>query len=332
MKALVINQFGGPDAFQCLERPKPDLKAGHVLIQVRASSVNPIDAKLRSGARPAITPSFPAILHGDVSGVVSEIADDVEGFKPGDEVFGCIGGVGGDMGCLGEFALADARLIAKKPTNLTFEQSAALPLVTITAYRTLFDRIKVEPGMKILVQAACGGVGHIAIQLAKKAGAYVHGTASSEAKCQTALELGADVCINYKSCSVNELLEKHTDNKGYDVVFDTVGGSCLDESFILAKNGGVVASIATTSTHDLTPLHMKGLTLHVELMLLPLLTGTGRSRFGEILRQAKSLCENGHLSPLVDPEKFTFTKISDAHRKLESGTHMGKIVLSNDLI
>jgi NADPH2:quinone reductase len=253
----------------------------------------------------------------------------VEGFTEGDEVYGCIGGFKDLPGVLADYALADARLLARKPTNLSMIEAAALPLVTITAWNALTDRAKVSEGQRVLVHAAAGGVGHVALQLAKAAGAEVHVTASSEEKIALGKELGADVGINYKEATVEEYVAAHTNGEGYDVVFDTVGTTRLDDSFQAAKIGGTVVSIAARSTHDLTHVHVRALTLHVVFMLLPLARNIGREHHGAILRQATQLVEAGKLRPHLHTEVFPFERVGDAHALLESGGTLGKIVLLN---
>lgn len=328
MKAIILHAHGGPELFRIEDRPKPEIKPGHVLIRVAASSVNPVDFKIRQGLIP-IGPELPGILHGDMSGTVEEIGEGVEGFTEGDEVYGCIGGFKDLPGVLADYALADARLLARKPTNLSMIEAAALPLVTITAWNALMDRAKVSEGQRVLVHAAAGGVGHIALQIAKAAGAEVHVTASSEEKIALGRELGADVGINYKETTVEEYVAAHTNGEGYDVVFDTVGTTRLDDSFQAAKIGGTVVSIAARSTHDLTHVHVRALTLHVVFMLLPLARNIGREHHGAILRQATQLVEAGKLRPHLHTEVFPFERVGDAHALLESGGTFGKIVLSN---
>jgi NADPH2:quinone reductase len=328
MKAIILHAHGGPELFRIEDRPKPEIKPGHVLIRVAASSVNPVDFKIRQGLIP-IGPELPGILHGDMSGTVEEVGEGVEGFTEGDEVYGCIGGFKDLPGVLADYALADARLLARKPTNLSMIEAAALPLVTITAWNALMDRAQVSEGQRVLVHAAAGGVGHIALQIAKAAGAEVHVTASSEEKIALGRELGADVGINYKEATVEEYIADHTNGEGYDVVFDTVGTTRLDDSFQAAKIGGTVVSIAARSTHDLTHVHVRALTLHVVFMLLPLARNIGREHHGAILRQATQLVEAGKLRPHLHTEVFPFERVGDAHALLESGGTFGKIVLSN---
>ena len=314
LKAQVIHSFGDPSAFQLEEVDQPKVIPGHVIIKVLATSVNPIDTKVRSGAVPAVSPAFPAILQGDVAGVITEIGEAVTEFKPGDEVYGCAGGFKGMGGALAEYMVADTRLIANKPKNISMEEAAAIPLVAITAWEALFDRANLSSGDGILIHGATGGVGHIAIQLAKWAGAKVYTTASTHEKLQIAKELGADVAINYKETSVKEYVEKYTNGNGFDYIFDTVGGSNLDRSFEAAALHGTVVGIAARSTHDLTPLHSKGLSFHVVFMLLHMLNEELRKRNGDILKKITAIIEEGKLRPLIDKKQFTFDDISAAHQ------------------
>ncbi|MGG0848368.1 zinc-dependent alcohol dehydrogenase family protein [Peribacillus simplex] len=329
MKSQIIQSFGKPSVFQYKEISKPELKPGHVLIQVKATSVNPIDTKVRAGAVPAVAPEFPAVLHGDVAGLVSAVGEGVTEFNIGDEVFGCAGGFKGTGGALAEFMLADVDLLAHKPKNLTMEEAAALPLVAITAWEALFNRARLTPGQDILIHAATGGVGHIAIQLAKWRGATVYTTASSQEKLEIGTRLGADVTINYREESVHDYVQKYTDGKGFDVVFDTVGGENLDRSFEAAAVHGTIIAIAARSTHDLSPVHSKGLSLHVTFMLLKILNKDLHKHYGEILKKVARVVEEGKLRPLLDSNIFTFDEVSKAHEYMESGNAIGKIVLKN---
>lgn len=329
MKAQIIHSFGDSSVFQLEEVSKPKLLPGHVLIDVKATSVNPIDTKMRSGAVSAVAPEFPAILHGDVAGIVIEVGEGVSKFKASDEVYGCAGGFKETGGALAEFMLADTRLIAHKPNNITMEEAAALPLVAITAWESLFDRANIKPGQNVLIHGATGGVGHVAIQLAKWAGAKVFTTASQQSKIEIAHRLGADVAINYKEESVQEYVQKHTNGNGFEVIFDTVGGKNLDNSFEAAAINGTVVTIAARSTHDLSPLHAKGLSLHVTFMALKILHTDKRDACGEILNKLTQIVEEGKLRPLLDSKTFTFDEIAQAHEYLESNKAIGKIVLKN---
>lgn len=330
LKAQVIQSFGNPSVFQLKEIAKPELKPGHVLIQVKATSVNPIDTKVRSGAVPAVAPPFPAVLHGDVAGVIVEVGEGVTDFQIGDEVFGCAGGFKEMSGALAEFMLADADLLAHKPKNITMEEAAALPLVAITAWEALFNRARLTAEHNILIHGAAGGVGHIAIQLAKWAGATVYTTASTQEKLEIGKQLGADTTINYREESVADYIQKYTDGKGFDIVFDTVGGENLDRSFEAAALHGTVTAIAARSTHDLSPLHSKGLSLHITFMLLKILDKNMHKQHGEIVKKIANLVEEEKIRPLVDSNIFSFDEVAQAHEYLESGKAIGKIVLRNN--
>jgi NADPH2:quinone reductase len=330
MKAQVIKKFGDPSVFELADVEKPEVRPGHVLIEVKATSVNPIDTKVRGGDVPAVAPEFPAVLHGDVAGVVAEVGEGVTDFKAGDEVYGCAGGFKGTGGALAEYMLADAQLLAPKPKNISMAEAAALPLVTITAWESLFNRAHVQKGQTILVHAAAGGVGHVAIQLAKLADAKVFTTASSEEKLSVGKRLGADVAINYREQSVEEYVKEHTDGRGFDIVFDTVGGENLDRSLQAAAPYGTVLAIAARSTHDLSPLHAKALSLHITFMLLKIINKDQRKDHGQILREVTKLVEEGKLQPLVDPHSFTFDEVAEAHALLELNQAVGKIVLTNE--
>ena len=327
MKAIVITEFGGPEVFQAMEVKQPNPGKGEVLIQVEASSVNPVDTKIRSGVLAGISPPFPAILHGDVSGVIVAAGEGVNGFAEGDQVYACPGGFKHLQGALAEYILADVDLVAKRPRSLSSLQAAALPLAGITAWDALFDRGGVTEGMKVLVHAGCGGVGHIGMQLAKAVGAEVTTTVSSQEKAIIAKELGADHVVLYKEQSVADYISECTGGSGFDVVFDTVGGENLQNSFQAIRMNGMVVSIAARSEQDLTPLHTMGGTLSVTFMLLPLVTGQGRARHGEILHMLTDLVEAGKVRPLLDPEVFKISNVGAAHAKLESGQALGKISL-----
>nr|WP_295970771.1 zinc-dependent alcohol dehydrogenase family protein [uncultured Bacillus sp.] len=329
MKAQVIRTFGGPFVFQLEDIPIPEVKPGYVLIQVKATSVNPIDTKVRGGLFPDVADEFPVVIHGDVAGVVAEVGEGVTEFKSGDEVYGCAGGYKGAGGALAEYMLADARLIAHKPKNLSMEEAAALPLVAITAYEALFDRAGIKAGDEILIHAAAGGVGHVAIQLAKWAGAKVYTTASTPEKQQIARHLGADAVINYKETSVEQYVEQYTDGKGFKYVFDTVGKENLDRSFQAASIHGTVVGVAARSTHDLSPLHAKGLTLHIVFMLLHMINKNEHQQNKDRLNHISSIVNEGKLRPLIDPKRFTFDEVSAAHQYLEENKATGKIVLLN---
>ncbi len=327
MQAQVIRQFGNPSVFELAEISKPNIIPGHVLVKLHATSVNQIDCKIRSGAVSAIAPEFPAILHGDVAGVVEAVAADVKNFTAGDEVYGCAGGLKGSGGALAEFMLVDAKLIAKKPKSLSMLESAALPLVGITAWEALFIKAHLTDKHSILIHGGVGGVGHIAIQLAKWCGAKTYSTVMKNEDFPLAKSLGADEVINAKEEDVEKYVSRLTNNKGFDIVFDTVGGQNLDKSLIAASTNGSVVTTVSRSIHDLTPMHNKALSLHVVFMLLPILTNQNRGAHGEILSAIAKIVDEGKLTPLIDSHKFTLKTAADAHALLESGKAKGKVVV-----
>jgi NADPH2:quinone reductase len=329
MKAIVFNEHGSTGNFSLVEMEKPKAIEGHVVIEVCASSLNPVDCKIRNGMLAAIGPELPGVLHGDVAGVISEVGEGVEDFQVGDEVYGCIGGFKGMPGVLCEYALADARLLSKKPISLSMKEAAVLPLIGITAWNALIDRGQLSEGKRVLVHAGTGGVGHFALQLAKAMGAEVHTTISSPVKEDLALQMGADCAINYSQITPEQYVKEFTEGMGYDLVFDTVGGICLDQSFEAAKEYGTVVSIAARANHDLSQVHVKSLSLHVVFMLLPILKNQFREKHGEILSKISNLVDNGKIKPLLHEERFSFEDVGQAHQCWEEGGVIGKISLEN---
>ena len=324
MKAMVIKTLGTSDVFQQEEKAKPTLKTGHMVVEVKATSVNPLDTMLRSSETPW-SANLPEILHGDVAGIVIEAADDVSRFSVGDEVYGCAGGIAGIDGALAEFMLVDADLMALKPTSLTMKEAAALPLVSITAWEALHNKLAVKSGDNVLIHGATGGVGHIAIQLAKYFGANV--TATSTARnMQRARTLGADNLVNVAEQSVEEYVKQYTDGIGFDAIFDTVAGENIQRSFEAARFNGAVAT--TLPIENVLQVALKSLSFHSVLMLIPMVEGINRACHGEILTKVAALVDQGLIKPLIDQSDFTIWQVADAHARLESGQAVGKITLT----
>jgi NADPH:quinone reductase len=332
MKAYRVHEFGKAAKFVKDEVDKPGAKQGHVVVEVKATSLNPVDHKLLK-SNLGINPALPGTLHMDVAGVITEVGEGVTDFKTGDEIYGCAGGLQGEAGniegALADFMLADINLIALKPKSLSFSESAALPLVTITAWEGLFDRAHIKKEDHVLVHGGTGGVGHLAIQLAKQHGARVTTTTSSEDKANIAKDLGADDIIFYRDETVADYTQRLTEGKGFDVVFDTIGGNNLDKSLEAARVSGQVISIVGQNQHDLTPMHIKGLTLHLVFMLLPMLTGRGRAHHSVILEKVAKWVDEGLIKPLIHKEKFRFDQANEAHALYASNKHIGKIILEN---
>ena len=329
MKTILLKEHGGVEGFDLAEIPHPLVQNDHVIIKVCASSINPVDCKIRGGMLASIGPDLPGVIHGDVAGIVTEVGDGVKELEVGDEVYGCIGGFKDMPGVLSEYALADPRLLAKKPANLSMREAAVLPLVGITSWNALIDRGSLTKGQRVLVHAGTGGVGHFGLQLAKAMGAEVHTTISNGQKEELAQELGADHVINYFKMSPKQYVAQFAEGTGYDLVFDTVGGTCLDHSFEAAKDYGTVVSIAARSKHDLTQVHVKSLSLHVVFMLLPILRNQYREQHGNILNKITELVENGKIKPLLHDEEFSFEEVGLAHECWESGRSIGKISIGN---
>ncbi len=326
MKVQMIRSNGGPEVFELCELERPSPGAGEVLVKVAASSVNTADLMARAmGPVVDFIPHPPAVLGMDFSGTVEAVGEGVEEFSVGDKVFGCAGGVAQHQGTLAEYLTADVQLIARKPTTLSMTQAAALPLVSITAFEALFDRMSLGSDHRVLIHGGAGGVGHVAIQLAVSAGATVYATDSGAERLATITKLGATP-IDYKTTSVEEYVAQYTDNAGFDFVFDTVGGPNLPTSFAAVKLNGHVATTVSIGTVDLTKAHLRGATLHVIYMLIPLIHGDGGKRHGEILTRVAELVDAGKLKPIVD-SVFSLESAADAHRKLESKRAVGKVVV-----
>ena len=326
MKAQIINKNGGPEVFELAEVNQPQPAQGQILVKVAASSVNTADLMARSlGPVVDFIPTPPAILGMDFAGTVEAIGEGVTKFSVGDEVYGCAGGVAHHQGTLAEYLAADVRLVAHKPKTLSMVEAAALPLVAITAFEALFDRMKLSQGAHVLIHGGAGGVGHVAIQLAKSAGAKVFATGRGQEKLSIIAELGATP-IDYKSSNVADYVAQYTDGKGFDAVFDTVGGANIPTALAAVKLYGQVATTVSIGEVDLTSAHLRSATLHVIYMLIPLIHNQGTERHGEILQELKSLVEAGKVKPIID-SVYSLSEAAHAHRKLESKTTLGKVVV-----
>lgn len=328
MRAMIIRKPGDYSVFEAADMPEPTAGKGQVRIKVKATSINPLELKIREGLV-AAGPDYPAILNADVGGIIDQVGEGVSHFEVGDAVIGCAGGLKGNQGALADFMLADERLITHAPTNLALEEASVLPLVFMTAWTALVERCNIQNGEKVLIHGGTGGVGHVAIQLAKSRGAEVYTTVSSDEKAAIAKSLGADEVINYKKEAVEDYVQRLTDGKGFSVVFDTVGGKSLDDSFAAASIKGQVVSINTRSTHDLSLMHGKSLTLHVVFRALPLLTGLGIESERARLAALVQLVEKGQLKPLIAAKSFGIHQVAAAHEYLESGKAKGKILLTH---
>jgi NADPH2:quinone reductase len=323
MQAAVLDNYNAPFRVGPVARPAPE--AGQVLVRIKASGVNPLDTKIYAGEAAHARHTLPAILGTDLAGIVEAVGPSVTAFRRGDEVYGLTGGVGGLQGSLAEYAAVDADLLAPKPANLTMREAAALPLIVITAWEDLVDRAGVRAGQKVLAQGGAGGVGHIAVQIALAYGATVFATGSaSDAAFIT--ELGATP-IDYRTTTVEDYVAEHTGGRGFDIVYDTVGGTTLDASFKAVSRFGHVVSCLGWGTHALAPLSFRAATYSGVFTLLPMLTGEGRAHHGEILRQATQLVESGKIVPRLDPRHCRLETVRDAHEAIRMRNAAGKLVV-----
>ncbi len=322
---------GSPDVLAMYDTDKPELRSPHHLrVKLAAAGVNPLDTKLR--AKPVYYPDkLPAILGCDGAGVVEKIGSVVTRFKVGDTVYFNNGGIGDEPGCYAEFTTLHEDYCAASPVNLSLQDSAALPLVLLTAWEALVERANLQAGQTILIHAAAGGVGHIAVQLAHHFKARIAVTVSNEKKAGLAQGLDAEKIINYKEQDfVAEILD-WTDGKGVDVVFDTVGGDTFSRSFNATRIGGKVVSLLATplTAADAQLARLRNLSLCYELMLTPQVMKLHEERIRQrkILEHCAQLIEAGQLGVLVS-YALPLAEAQHAHRLIEAGNTMGKIILT----
>ncbi len=227
MNALIVDTANGPLRLVSLERPVA--RAGQVLVRIKASGVNPLDLKIRAGQAAHARQPLPAVLGLDLAGVIEVVGEGVQDWAPGDEVYALATGIGGVQGSLAEFAVVDARFLARKPANLSMREAAGLPLVLITAWEGLVDRARVSAGQKVLIHGGAGGVGHVAVQISHAFGAEVFATGSAGQR--GIIEGYGATFIDYREMSVEDYVREYTAGEGFDIVYDTVGGETLDASF-----------------------------------------------------------------------------------------------------
>lgn len=312
MKAMVINSYGDTNVFEYKEMPVPKPKGRELLVQVFSTSVNPVDIKIRKGlVQTGLKP--PQILGFDVSGVVVETGEKVVDFKIGDEVY-YLPRIIGSQGAYAEYHLVEEEIVARKPSNLSHLEAAAVPLVASTAWDSLVERCKIKLGESILIHAGAGGVGSIAIQLSKLLGLFVIATCRS-ANFDFVKNLGADILIDYRSQDFVQAVMKETKGEGVDVVFDTIGGENLTKSFDVLRPYGRIASIVRVDA-NIQPAFAKNISIH------PVFVQSGRQKL-DIIRD---LLERKRLKPVID-SAIQLKDVPKAHEKLEKGGVKGKIVV-----
>jgi len=305
MKAVRIHQYGGPEVLQYEDAPRPQPGAGEVLIRVHATSVNPIDWKIRAGYLKDWMPlGFPAVLGRDVSGVVEEVGPGITGLKPGDAVYGLINGA------YAQYTVAKESDVAMKPRSLDHAHAAAIPLAALTAWQALFDKGRLAGRQTVLIHAAAGGVGSFAVQLAKSKGARVVGTASG--KNQGLLrELGVDQPIDYEKTRFEEVA------RDVDAVFDTIGGDTQQRSWKVLKRGGVLLSVAAPPSAD----EAGRAGVRAEFVMT--------QPDAAALAQIAGLVDAGIVKPVVQAT-MRLADVRRAHEASQSGHVRGKLVLAVD--
>lgn len=310
MRALTQDSLGGPEVLTLRDVPRPEPRTNQVLVRVRAAGLNPTDWKHRATGGHLGGPPF--VLGWDLSGTVESVGIGVADFAPGDEVFGMLPYPYGH-GSHAEYAVAPARALWHKPAALDHVQAAALPLVSLTAWQTLVETAGLEPGRRVLIHAAAGGVGHVAVQIAKERGAYVIGTASA-AKHGFLRELGADEVIDYRETDVTEAVED------VDVVLDTLGGDTSVRSLRVLREGGIVVSILPVGTREF---YDEAERLGVRAVR----TVVDADRTG--MRTIAALAEAGKLRATI-AGTFPLADAAEAHRLGDTGRTTGKLVLTMD--
>lgn len=322
---------GEPDVLQLQEVPEPTIQTdSEILVRLHAAGVNPIDTKLRQ--RGTFYPDqMPAILGCDGAGVVEAVGAGVQRFQVGDEVYFCAGGLGqAGTGNYAQFAVVEERLVAHKPKSLSFTEAAAAPLVLITAWESLYDRGRLEAGQKVLIHAGAGGVGHVAIQLAKLKGAEVFTTVGSQEKARLVRQFGADHPILYKQTDFVQAVLDWTGGEGVDIAFDTVGGKTFYDTIPAVRVYGDLVTILEPdySLGTLKTARSRNLRISLEIMLTPLLQGliAAQQHQSEILQQCASWIDEGKLKIHLS-QTLPLQDAATAHKAIEEGSTTGKIAL-----
>ena len=329
MKAILMTAIGDADVlkFQDIEEPEIS-EATHIKVKLHAAGVNPVDTKIRRNGV-FYDHALPAVLGCDGAGVVVETGSKVSQFKAGDKVWFCHGGLGREQGNYAEYTVIDERWVSLMPESFSFTEAAAVPLVLITAWGALFDRGGLQAGQTVLIHAGAGGVGHVAIQLAKLKGARVITTVSSAQKAEFVKSLGADEAINYTKDGFANAVNDLSGGKGTDLVFDTVGAAVFKESIAVTAHFGRLVTLLDPGELNLGEARMRNLLIGFELMLTPMLRDLpkARDKHVEILNQCAQWADKGLLKPHIS-KQLSLQEATVAHKLIEAGHTSGKIVLS----
>jgi NADPH2:quinone reductase len=324
---------GGPDVLQLRDVEKPEIESPtQILVRLQAAGINPLDTKIRQ-----LNMFYPnvdsAILGCDGAGVVEAIGSSVQRFRVGEEVYFFNNGLGGAPGCYAQYTVIDQAYAARKPSGLTMVEAAAAPLVLITAWQALVDRVGLQAGEQLLVHAGAGGVGHIAIQLARWIGARVAATVSGAEKVKFIENLGAELAIDYKARDFVDETLAWTEGRGSDVTFDAVGGSTFCRSFLATCIYGRITTLLTTACEaaELNKARLRNLVIGYVQMTTPLYLGLHEARCHQthILEEGTRLFDEGKLRVKVS-NVFPLRSAAEAHRLVEAGHLAGKVVLQID--
>ncbi len=330
MQAVLFTRPGGPEVLELAKIPLPDLTSPTALrVRLYAAGVNPLDTKLRQRGTFYPDRHMP-ILGCDGAGVVETVGAAVTRFRPGDAVYFCNGGLGAEPGTYAEYTIIEEAWAVHKPRSLSFSAAAAAPLALLTAWESLFDRARLHAGQTVLIHAGAGGVGHLAIQLARQAGAHVVTTVSSPAKAAFCTELGAACCLFYRERDFVAELNAYTAGRGVDVALDTVGGAVLNQTFsAVAHYGDVVTLLEPGPDIHWKEARMRNLRVSLEIMLTPMLRQlpAARQHQVEILQIGAARFDDNTLKVHVS-ETFPLAQVAEAHRRLAQGGVQGKLVLT----
>ncbi len=329
MKAIQMTAAGDPDVLKLQDIMEPEIsEATQIKVKLQAAGVNPVDTKVRRNGV-FYDQALPAVLGCDGAGIVVETGTAASRFKTGDKVWFCHGGLGREQGNYAEFNVIDERWVSLMPETFSFTEAAASPLVLITAWGALFDRGGLQAGQTVLIHAGAGGVGHVAIQLAKLKGAKVITTVSSAEKAEFVKSLGADEAIIYTPNGFADAVNDLTGRKGADLVFDTVGSAVFKESIAVTAHFGRLITLLDPGQLNLSEARMRNLLIGFELMLTPMLRDLfeARDKHVEILNQCTHWIDKGLLKPYIS-RQFLLKDVAEAHNLIEAGHTSGKIVLT----
>lgn len=330
MKAIAIEKYGNNDVLQLKDLPIPEFNDNEVLVEIHAASINPVDFKIRDGGLKLLVPyKFPLILGNDFSGIIAKVGKNVRKFKVGDEVYARADKL--KIGTFAEYIAINQEHISLKPKNISMEEATSIPLVGLTAWQAFFEKSDLKQGTKVLIHAGSGGVGTIAIQLAKSFGAYVATTTSTK-NVDWVKDLGADVVIDYKKEDFSEKL------KDYDLVFDTLGGKDLKKSFKVLKKGGDLVTVSGLPDAKFADEFGSGFLKKILFSIASYSDTSLAKKYGvnykflfmhpsgEQLDKITELIENNKIKPIID-STFPLEKTKDALAYVEKGRTKGKVII-----